>query len=29
VCLTFNWMGSCFVYGHWLRFVVPLQLKVA
>ncbi len=29
VCLTFNWMGSCFVYGHWLHCVVPPQLKVA
>ncbi len=29
VCLTFNWMGSCFVYGHWLHHVVPPQLKVA
>jgi hypothetical protein len=29
VCLTFNWMGSCFVYEHWLHCVAPLQLKVA
>ncbi len=24
VCLTFNWMGSCFVYEHWLHCVAPL-----